>query len=362
MATEHRRLLSSSISAICSRQFGPKWKQVSKAVEDINAVSTSYVDEHDFERILPVLNGLGSDSDSEGSWLKLSLDSKQSKAIDGTRILLPLMYTCFHLLYDADGVVSRASNKALKSLVGTSSKQATSDSHQAEGRRNVWVKLIETAFVPCLKIGLSTKEVTTRRSFILLIAHIAKNFTGIDSAHLYGDLRSLIRDDDQDLDFFLNITHVQLHRRTRGLGRLRKLLASHGNSADKSPLFSVQSLGNILLPLAMHPIYEYKSKIEEAYVIEAIATVGEISKHLPWSKYNNTLQSALNNLERFPDQERFLIAMVCSIIDAFHFTVETGRGSDGINGGQSLQGNGVSRFSAYFSLESLIYSAYILFL
>ena len=340
-STEHRKILSSSISAICSRESGPKWKQISKAVEDINAVSTSYVDEHDFERMLPVLNGLGSEGGAEGSWFNLSLVTNQSKAIDGTRILLPLMYTCFHLLYDSDGVVSRAANKGLKSLVGTSSEQASEDSNHAEGHRKVWVKLIETAFVPCLKIGLSTKEVATRRSFVLLIAHVARNFTGIDSVHLYGDLRVLIRDDDQDLDFFLNITHVQLHRRARGLGRLRKLLAAHGSSAEKkSPLFSDQSLGNILLPLAMHPIYEYKSKSEEAYVIEAIATVGEISNHLPWSKYNNTLQSALNSLERFPDQERYLIAMVCSIIDAFHFTVETGEGNEGVNDGQ---GNGVWR-------------------
>jgi len=97
----------------------------------------------------------------------------------------------------------------------------------------------------------------------------------------------------------------------------------------------------------MHPVYECNSKDEEAYVLEAIATVGEISKHLPWSKYNSTLQSALNNLSRYPDQERYLIAMLCSIIDGFHYSVDTGDVTNASCDGESdqliSQGNGVWR-------------------
>lgn len=343
---EHRRIVSSAISAICGRdEARAEWKIVAKAVEDLNAVSTSYVDEHDFERMLPVLNGLGASSDTDGSWRNLATSSaeekssQQSAAVDGTRILLPLIHSCFHLLYDSDGVVSRASNKALKTLVAASSELSLQTD---DTRQNSWVKLVETTVVPCLKTGISTKEIATRRTFIMLISHVARHFDGAKSVHLYGDLRTLIRDDDENLDYFLNITHVQLHRRTRALNRLRKLLSSHEDSANKSPLFSDQSLGNVLLPLAMHPVYEYQTKTEEAYVVEAIATVGEISRHLPWSKWNNTLQSVLNNLPRYPDQERFLVAMVCSIIDAFHFPVETGGGAGDTKGGKSSEGNGVS--------------------
>ena len=141
---------------------------------------------------------------------------------------------------------------------------------------------------------------------------------------------------------------MQLHRRARAFNRLRKVLCAHEDSAGQLPLFSDQSFGNILLPLAMHPVYECNSKDEEAYVVEAIATVGEISKLLPWSKYNSTLQSVLNNLGRYPDQERFLIAMLCAIIDGFHFSVETGEDTQAYKedqAKQSSQGNGVSHTS-----------------
>jgi len=351
-SNDHRKLISSAISSICSRDSGcSKWKLVAKAVADLNAMSTSYVDEHDFEKMLPVLNGLGGTSETEGSWHSMvntgehQNTSAQLKTSDGTRTLLPLIYACFHMLYDSDGVISRASIRALKCLVTTTSElipSATDDTENAH--QNKWTKLIETTFVPCLKIGITTKEIAARRSFVLLVSHLARQFADSKSVHLYGDLKCLIRDDDQDLDFFLNVTHVQVHRRAKAFSRLRRLLSAHDDSADQSPLFSDQSFGNILLPLAMHPVYEYKSKIEEAYVIESIATVGEISKHLPWSKYNNTLQSVLNSLGRYPDQERYLIAMLCAIIDAFHFSVDTGEETANNNNEvESSQGNGVWR-------------------
>jgi hypothetical protein len=345
-----------AISAICSREYAcPEWKLVAQAVADLNAASTSYVDEHDFEKMLPVLNGLGGDSQSKGSWLALSkgasegpqqLTNELKTSFDGTRILLPLIYTCFHMLYDPDGVISRSSNKALKSLVTACSESVTSNTEESDDvYQNQFLKLVETTLVPCLKIGITTKHLASRRIFILLLSHVARHFVGCKSVHLYGDLRCLIRDDDQELDFFLNVTHVQLHRRTRALNRLRKILCAHDDSGSQLPLFSDQTFGNILLPLAMHPVYECSSKDEEAYVVEAIATVGQITKHLAWGKYNSTLQSVLNNMCRYPDQERYLIAMLCAIIDGFHFSVETGGNSNVCGEDQApqlTQGNGVS--------------------
>ena len=295
-------------------------------------MSTSYVDEHDFDKLLPVINALGTSSDSQGSWLQLACDMVEpmnASQCGDPRLLLPLVYTCFHLLYDEDGVVSRAANKALKALVATCAEQ--SPSSEPDVMRSPWFKMAETTLVHSLKMGISTKDSTARRSFVMLVSCVASSFNGSASERLFGDLCCLVREDDQELDFFLNVTHVQLHRRTRGLGRLRKMLSS-----DDQCNFVDQSLSNVLLPLALHPIYEYKSKSEEPFVIEAIATVGIIAKHLKWSKYNSTLQSVLANLPRYPDQERFLVALVCSILDAFHFSVETGD-----NGTQS-QGNGVS--------------------
>lgn len=113
-------------------------------------------------------------------------------------------------------------------------------------------------------------------------------------------------------------------------------------SPSKPPVeFSDQTLSNVLLPMAMHPVYEYTAQSEEPFVFESIALVGEIAKHLPWSKYSTTLNSLMHNLPRYPDQERFLIAMMCKIIDGFHFDV--GKESNTPLDQCSGNGNGVWR-------------------
>ena len=71
----------------------------------------------------------------------------------------------------------------------------------------------------------------------------------------------------------------------------------------------------------MHPVYESKTKAEETLALEAIATVGTLSKFLSWSKYSSILWTTLTQFERHAEQERYIIGMICSIIDGFHFDV-----------------------------------------
>jgi hypothetical protein len=52
------------------------------------------------------------------------------------------------------------------------------------------------------------------------------------------------------------------------------------------------------------------------------ATVGAISRHLSWSKYNSLLWNHLAQFERHPELEKYLIGLICAIIDGFHFQIE----------------------------------------
>jgi U3 small nucleolar RNA-associated protein 20 len=78
-------------------------------------------------------------------------------------------------------------------------------------------------------------------------------------------------------------------------------------------------LSSILLPIALHPAYECKTKAEESFALEGIATVGAISRLLPWNKNHNIIWSILSSVDRHPEQERYLIGALCAIIDAFNF-------------------------------------------
>jgi len=128
-----------------------------------------------------------------------------------------------------------------------------------------------------------------------------------------------------DCLFPLNPLSVQVHRRARALQRLRKMLICAEGSEKESPVtFYPQSLSSILLPLAVHPVYESKLSTEESLALEAIATAGAISRLLSWSKYNSALWTALNQFHRHQEQERYVVGLLCAIIDGFHFDVAGG--------------------------------------
>jgi len=314
---EVRQKIASVITAIArheeedGKSKSAVLQNVCKSLARLCASHHKHIEECNFDEVLPVLNGLGGPPEEDGGWA-FYVHSK-SKADADPRKLTPLVYCCFHFIYDEDGVLSRGALKALKSLVSAA----------AAIGKNAWLQMIETTFISSVRAGLTSHDANARRAFVLLMAEVSRSFASYDNDNLYGDLSILTRDDDPDLDFFLNVTHVQVHRRGRAFDRLRKLLAS----SNKCP-FSVHSLSNVLLPLAIHPVYEFNGgKAEEAYAVEAVATVGSIAKNLPWGKYQNALWTALTQLSRKRDQERFIIAMICALMDAFHFEVLLDSGS-----------------------------------
>jgi U3 small nucleolar RNA-associated protein 20 len=307
---EVRQQIVNCIGAIAENKgnLSPGLKGVVREMQDLNASNPKRI-EWDFERVLPVLNGLGGACSGERSWFSYSklVDTSQH----GLKILMPLMYCCLQLLHDADGVLSRGAFKALNTLIVVASEQQESDIS--------WQRLVETSMMACIRIGLKTHSLAVRRSFILLLSTVAKSFASANSPNLCSDLFTLVRDDEPELDFFLNITHVQIHRRARALGRLRKFLS--GFEEMEACTISTQSLTNILLPLALHPVYECDKNGEEAYAMEAIATVSAITKLLPWGKYQSALWTALMQVSRHELHERFIVSMICGIIDSFHFNV-----------------------------------------
>ena len=315
-------------------------KKVSETLESLCKTHKKRVDEMDYDVVIPALVNLA-ESKSDSSWLALATTTDSGPA---TKLLSPVLFTCFHYLFNDDGVVSRGAFKALKVLIHLAAENADFDKERQQDidtEVGPWDTLLEKYIVPAVRTGLSTRHAAARRFYVLLMSEVARACKESTRPNLYGDLSILIRDDDVDLDFFLNMTHVQMHRRTRAFQRLRKALAPTSEGSAERP-FTLQSLSNVLLPIAMHPVYESKKRDEEALAIEAIATVGAISRHLSWSKYSNILWTTLTQFDRHEEQERYLVGMICALIDGFHFDISTSEGEaeNGTAVEESLNGGG----------------------
>jgi U3 small nucleolar RNA-associated protein 20 len=308
-----RHAIASLVGAIA--KVDGQFRLIADKLVKLNAMHAKRVDEMDFEVVIPALNSL-SQSGGDGTWLSLCGEDDPSPSI-----LNPLISTCFHFLHNDDGVILRVSFNALRTLIRLAAEKATDDT------ASVWAKLVESAVVPLTRSGLQSRDPSVRRHYILLVKEISRSFQTHSSPNLCGDLHTLIDDENPDLDFFMNITHVQIHRRSRAFQRLRKVLSEAVNETNVSP-FCLQSLSNVLLPIAMHPIYECRTIAEETFALEAIATVGSISRLLSWSKYNNMLWTMLTHFERYPEQERFLIGAICAVIDGFGYELTVSDGDD----------------------------------
>jgi U3 small nucleolar RNA-associated protein 20 len=289
-----------------SLKMGDGFRKMCCDVEDLSAMSPKHVEELDFDRIVPVLNKLGGTK----GWV----DYNCADGDVGNKSLLPILMCCFNNLYSTDGVVTRGSLKALRAFVGVcASKKAKNDPEA-----NDWLKILETSFIPSLRLGINGHNDTVRVRFVLLMREVCVKIND-ENPDFYSDLRSLTNDDDEELDFFYNITHVQQHRRVRALQRLRKVLEGDGELS-----LSMPSLFNVLLPLSTHPIFECVKNSETAYVQECVTCIGAICKNITWGKYKSVIDNIILQIGRNKDKketETVLISALCSILDAFHFDV-----------------------------------------
>jgi U3 small nucleolar RNA-associated protein 20 len=287
---------------------------VATAVVKLCSIHPKLVDEMDFDTVIPQLNALGDESKA-GFWGSM----RSTKAFDPL-ILTPIINVCFNLLYSDDGVITRSSFNVLRALILVTSQQSGATASVI----SQWDKMIESVVVPMIKTGLQARNLQVRRYCILLLRVTTHGFFERQSSGLCGDLICLYDDENHDLDFFLSITHVQIHRRARSFQRLRKTLSLLKDGKIIPPI-GQQSMSGFLLPLALHPIFESKSKTEEAFALDAIATVGAISRTLSWSKYNTTLWTLLNQFDRHPGQQKYMIGALCAMFDGFHFELVVAR-------------------------------------
>ena len=296
-----RRRLAETM-ALFSDSFDSGVQSCTEVLTQLCATDRKKVDEIDFDSVIPALASL-TDEDGDGRWGKLvEMNSKRD-----LQQAVPVVGACFCLLLEEDGVVSRSAFKAIQSLLSLLSVKRVASKEE----KSIWHKFLESNIVSTVRIGVSCRNENARRFFVLLLRSIVELNAELKSTHFHTDLQWLVRNDQRDLDFFLNITHVQVHRRARALQRLRRMM-----NGDCDVEFSNLSVSSVLLPLAVHPIYESESNIDESFALEGIATVAAIARLLPWSKYSSVMWTHLCQFDRHQRRERYLVGLICALVSS----------------------------------------------
>ncbi|KAL4434124.1 hypothetical protein ABPG75_000565 [Micractinium tetrahymenae] len=283
---------------------------------ELNAMSATEIDELDYERRM-------------AGYSRLLPDAWQPMA---ARQATPLVHTCLHDLRNADDLALRhAASQALSRFIEGAAAAMAAGGAAAGGADSLLLAAQKVLF-PQLKRGLPAPNLAVRQEHLSLLRQLVLAFPA-----QYPDLVALT-DKDSEVDFLLNVAHIQLHRRARALTRLTKLLR-HGSDTQQAaaapPPLGVGALVGIVQPLLLAMIVEGKAgeetggheqkqadKDRGANVTDAAVTaLGAVAGALPWVQYQQLLGQHLRLMKRHADDDasKAVIRAVCMILDAFHF-------------------------------------------
>lgn len=265
--------------------ISPSLLSLAQLLESLNAFSTRRIDEPDFDRRLDAFATL-----NETSYLSLD-----------TQDWLAVLYNMLSFIQDTNELAVR--NNAAYTLKHFVDLVATSPDAEYEA-------LFMRMLYPGLKNGLRSKNELVRAEILGVIAYAVTKCDNISFLH---EMRVLLAGGDEEANFFNNIHHVQIHRRTRALRRL-------GDQCDEGLLRST-TLADIFVPLVGNYIVTAAS-LDHHLVNEAILTTGRMAKQLVWGAYYALVQRYLKSSRDRDESERVYVRTLVAILENFHFPME----------------------------------------
>lgn len=256
-------------------------------LEDLNAYSTKRVDEPDFDRRL-------------GAFARLNETLYQTLS---PADWIPVLHNSLHCIQDAVELAMRNNASfSMRHFVDLVAARRESEKAFEE----VFLKLL----FPGLKNGLRSKNELVRAEVLGVIAYAVGKLEFVTTLK---EMRVLLEGGDEEANFFNNILHVQLHRRSRALRRL-------GDHCDEGHLRS-STLSEVFIPLVGNYIAS-TTTVDHHLVTDAIVATGRMAKHLNWSAYYALVQRYIKLSKVKDESERIYVRTLVAVLDNFHFPMD----------------------------------------
>lgn len=296
-AVAPRKLLCRLLQVICDRTtFENKadklqLQETVRIVNDLNAWDRRWIEQPDYEKRLDAYKRIG----------QLTM----SNEIDLNAGLL-IIYHSFHFIkYDKDMALRDSASHHLRALMPTLIQKLQ------KTKPLELDYLIGTVTLNLVRKTFRDKNENVRIEGIQLLGEIARECP--DAHPVLLDLNMLTCKQDPEVDFFANITHLQLQRHGRALLRF----CSVAKTLEKAP--SPRTLTQFILPLASTYIANDKYFMNHGLVTSAIETVGAVCRLLPWHQYETILKYYIKNMRFNAQYQKQMVRIVMYILDSFHF-------------------------------------------
>lgn len=224
--------------------------------------------------------------------------------------LMIIYHSFFFIRHDKDLALRDNASHHLRTLV-----PALIRKYQHENpRENDY--LIGTVILNMVRRTLRDKNDTVRNEGIQLLGEIARE---CPTAHpVLTDLHCLTSKHDREIDFFDNVTHLQILRHGKALIRFSTV----AKTLEKAP--NPRTLTQFILPLCSLYISNEKYAAKHGLVTSAIEAIGTVCRLLPWFQYESILKYYLKNMRYNVEFQKQMVRIVMQILDAFHFDLSKG--------------------------------------
>lgn len=215
----------------------------------------------------------------------------------------PLLYQLFYNLRDVDELSMRSNaSAALRNFVSVAGPSLDS------GIRTLFAGL----FRQLLRANLASKSEVIRAETILVLSAAVESANGIAELE---EMRCLLAGGDQEANFFHNIYHVQVHRRTRAMRRL-------ADEADEQRISS-KTLFELFIPLLSQNLVLEQNQSQSTEVVnETVQCIGRLSGQLAWSAYNRCIQHFLKMTQKPTEGQRIYVRLIVAMLKHFKFRLD----------------------------------------
>lgn len=261
----------------------PEFLPVSTALINLNTYTLKKLDSRDFGKMFDGFN---------------EITSNLVNILDHFMIL-PILYNMiFSILDENEYSVRTSASYALKLFI----------TRAAIDQSSPLMNLVEFIVFPGIKKGIRFAPESSRQEFIQLLGHIIEKSP---TNPLFTDMTCLLGNNDEDLNFFKNIYHIQSHRRSRAVRRFSEFYQQ----------ISVSNISNVFIPILIHFIFESDKTSDHQITNDSLLSIGECSSKLPWGQYYALLKRFLYNISKKPVLEKIMIRTTVAIVDNFHFNI-----------------------------------------
>lgn len=251
------------------------FKLTAKYLKDFNSYSDRRLHEYDFPRILSSFEQF------------LKHDYKMFTDVQW----FPILHTFLFYIRDEDELALRNNaTHGLNRFVDYTNEKLSS----VEATNCVF--MLKNIILPTLRNGLRKSTEDIQAEYISVLAYIVQYDKYYNEFH---DMKLLLGDGDEEINFFINVKHIQLHRRQRAIRRL----ATH--AADLSD----GSIAHYLIPMIEPYIFSTEEKYRNIGN-ESLTTIGLLSQVISWNQYKALLRRYISMVKTSEEKLNSAVLLV----------------------------------------------------